>query len=408
MKILQINALFGDKSTGRIVKDIHDNLKNKGYQAFVAYKGRTKQTENEIIIGSGFDWKMHAIYTRLTGMQGLASINATKDFLKQLDDIKPDIIHLHNIHSNFLNYKLLLDYTAKYQIPIVMTLHDCWFFTGKCYHFLDIGCEKWKSECRMCPKKKMDIPTILKDKSSKVFRLRKQLYDINNLFVVGCSQWITNCANESPLFKKATVIQIYNGIDINIFTPNAENLKCELKLGECFVIITMANKWFDLKNKNARTEILKSLGENDRVLVVGCKKEQIKTNKEKQVVTIGYIKDQHYLARLYVTGDVFLNLTFVDTLPTVNMEAASCGTPVITYDSGGSGELVQEGVTGYIIEKQNIKELLDAISKVKKGLIDRENCRIWAANKFDRNKNYQQYLNLYNKIYISQRKGELQ
>lgn len=408
MRVLQINAVYGSKSTGIIVKDIDCILTENEHESFVAFRDSYEKISNGYKIGNPLAWKMHALYTRITGKQSYASAISTIRFLNRIQKCKIDLIHLHNIHSNFLNFPLLLKYAERKKIPIVMTLHDSWFFTGKCYHFLDCDCEKWKIQCTNCPKRFWDIPSIFCDSSRKVFEDKKKWYKSNNVYVVGCSKWITQCAMESPLFKNANILQIYNGIDTKVFGDQVVSLRSELHLEDSFVIVTMANKWFHEKNRYIRNEVMNSLTENDKIIIVGCSENQMtQETKDARQIFLGYIKERNQLARIYSTGNVFLNLTLVDTLPTVNMEAASCGTPVITYDAGGSGELVCDGFTGYVVEPLNVTEIIESIEKIREGKIKRENCRNWAEEHFDKKKNYSEYLNLYQKIYFDKTKSEV-
>lgn len=398
MVIVQFNAVYGHSSTGLIVQDIHDTLRKAGHESFVVCP--EPSVDRSILpIGSVLDHKFHALVSRANGKQGLYSGKQTKKLLSKLDKIAPDVIHLHNIHSNFLNYKYLLQYTEKNRIPLVLTLHDSWFFTGKCFHFYDVGCEKWKIGCGSCPKRYSEIPSILRDSSAEVFALRKELYDNNQLYVVGCSQWITDCARESPLFENASVRCIRNGIDLSLFSPDKQNMRSELGL-ECgdFVIITMANKWFAHANASIREILLQSLAPEDRLLIVGCSQDQIHENKHEKIVMLPFIRDREHLSRIYNSGDLFLNLSLIDTLPTVNMEAAGCGLPVVTYDAGGSGELVKDGETGYVVPALDGRKLREAIMNIKAGMIKSDTCRAWAEDYFDKEKNYHRYLDLYSKI----------
>ena len=399
MKIVQINAVCDIGSTGDIVAGIDAVLKKSGNDSYIAAPAISDDSsEYRIRIGTSGDHKLHAVYTRLTGKQGQASRRATGRLIERLKTISPDIIHLHNIHSNYLNYPLLLRYTAEYQIPIVLTLHDCWFFTGKCNHFIDIGCDRWQTLCADCPKKRQEIPSLFCDSSRSCFLLKKQLYDMNRVYVAGVSEWITDCARRSPLFQKADVTHILNGIDIDTFHPQCGDLRKDLNIGDAFVIVSMANKWYLSQNEAAREAVLRLLGDDDRVVLVGCTEEQLSQPDDKRIVKLGYLKDKKQMAQVYATGDLFLNLTLADTLPTVNMEALACGVPVVTYASGGSGELVQDGESGYCVATGDISRLTDAINQVKSGCILPERCREIAEKLFDKKRNFTKYIQLYSKI----------
>ena len=296
---------------------------------------------------------------------------------------------------------MLFEYAAKNNIPVMMTLHDCWFFTGKCYHFLDNGCDRWLTRCHDCPKRKAEIPSLLMDSSSSIFDKKRSMYASVELHVVGCSRWVADCAGRSPLFEGASFYQIYNGADKDTFSDKGGNLRDELSLGKATVIMTMANKWFDPKNEAARNEVLSYVKEKSaKLMIVGCGNDRLDAYAHDESVTcIGYERDRSRMAALYRTADAFLNLTFVDTLPTVNMESALCGTPVVTYNSGGSGELVLDGLTGYVVEPLDISGLIASLEKIRCGAIDRQTCRSFAESTFDKNANYKKYLELYQKIY---------
>lgn len=393
MKVVQINAVYGEKSTGSIVRDL-DLLIQEKNDSYVVYKEASISAKNGFQLGNIVDWKYHAFRTRIDGKQAYSSYFCTVELIKKLDRICPDIIHLHNIHSNFINLPVLIKYVKRRSITLVLTLHDCWFFTGKCYHFADIGCEKWKIQCEQCPKRKRDIPSLFIDSSSKVFRDRKKLFDYENIYVVGCSNWITYMAEQSPLLAKAEFRTIYNGVNTHIFSPRETE-----KEKDMFTIVTMANKWFENENEKARKNVLDFLGKNGQILIIGCTPEQQRVYaNDRKIKAIGYIKERTDLAALYAQGDIFLNLTHIDTLPTVNMEALSCGTPVVTYDAGGSGELVKEGLTGYIVDIDDVSGLLKALQKIRNGKISRDNCRTYAVENFDKTENFYKYINLYNSI----------
>ena len=397
MKVLQINAVYGAKSTGTIVKDIENMLKGYGHQVHIACMHSDEKNENIFIFDNKTEQKFHALMTRLIGRQGFWSLFETKKLIKKIKQLNPDIIHLHNLHSNFINLPALLKYCAKNKKNVVLTLHDSWFFTGKCYHFQDADCTKWKTMCKKCPKRNMEIPSVLYDSSRVVFRLKKKFFSqIENLHIVGCSNWITENAKLSPIFKDKEFSTIYNGVDTNIFFPknSNENHNSNKK----FRILVMANKWFLPENKIIREQLCKRLDESFEIVVVGCSSNQIKPNSDDKVIKIGYVRERNELADLYRSANVFLNLTFIDTLPTVNMESICCGTPVITYNSGGSPELVTEGKTGYVVNQLDLEGIISSILSVKSGKIDPESCAEIGKKLFDKENNYKKYLELYSRI----------
>lgn len=398
MKTLQINAIYGEKSTGLIVRDIQHMLEQNGIEAYVGYQKSYGSVYNGIQIGDKLDWKLHAAYTRMTGKQGYASVNATKRFLKEIDLLHPEIIHLHNLHSNYINLPLLLEYCAKNNIKTMLTLHDCWFLTGKCFHFFDIECDRYKTGCYNCPKKNLDVPNYLWDRSVAVWNDRKKLFQqIDRLKIVGCSEWIAGIARQSEIFEGKQIISIKNGIDTDIFKKRNSRLKSEMNIENKFVILGMANKWLLNENRNVVDEICQGVPVGSVIVLVGCDESQIEKLKvAKNIIPLGYIKNREKLADVYSIADVFVNLSLIDTLPTVNMESIACGTPVICYENAGGGtELIEHGKTGYIVEKFNAAAILRYINEIKSGSIDAEKCASEGREKYSNKNNYLKYLHAY-------------
>ena len=336
MKVVQINAVYGFGSTGIIVRDIDQMLKQHGENSCVIYQKSELPVDNGFCVGNPVDWKWHAFMARVQGKQGYASILSTKKMLTYLDAQKPDIVHLHNLHSNYVNLNMLLDYLAKNNISTVVTLHDCWFFTGKCFHFITSGCEKWKYKCDNCPQNKADVKSLFFDQSRSVFEDKKKYFQrIAKLTVVGCSEWIKKLSEQSPIFRGKNILRIYNGVDTSVFYYRDEQVfRSKNKLNNQFVILGMANKWLLEENKEIFDRLVKSLEEDETVVIIGCSEEQRKKLSDiKRVLAVRYVKGRNELADIYASSNVFVNLTFEDTLPTVNMESICCGTPVITYDS---------------------------------------------------------------------------
>lgn len=401
MKVLQINATYGSGSTGEIVFGIAQAASKYQIEMYFASAIRPNITVNDhnFVIGNVVDHKLHALRSRIFGMQGTGSYLATKKLLKWIDDIKPDIIHLHNIHNNYINTKLLFEYIISKRIPTVITLHDCWFFTGKCCHFLYDNCSKWVTGCGNCPRQRKEIPSYFFDKSAIEFNKKCKLIGKNPyVHVVGCSRWITSCASKS-LLKNRIEGTIYNGVDLNIFKPLKNKVRTTLQLDNRFVIMGMANKWLADENRETYEYITLHMKKDMVLLLIGCNQKQNQNNKMSNVIMKGFVKDRHELAEYYSAADVFVNVTKVDSLPTVNIEALACGTPVITYDSGGSAEVVDED-TGKSIFYGNYKKLYQEIMMIKnngKKLYSKK-CRRRAEILFDKNTRFKEYVNLYWKI----------
>lgn len=391
-KILQINANYGFGSTGLIIKDIDALISQQSdLESIVAYQRINAHLDNGIVIGSNIDWKLHALLSRIFGKQGLYSSLPTRKFIGLLKHIKPDIVHLHNLHSNYININILLKYLAKNDIPTVVTMHDCWWFTGKCFHYIDVGCNRFTTGCGKCPKLKAPPASLFFDCTKSVYSIKKSaLLAIPRLTVVGCSDWICGEAQKSFLREK-NIVKLYNGVDTSIFKPAEE------PHNECFTVMGMANKWLTDRERGLIDAILD--GTDCQIMIVGCTDTQQKelSNYGPRVKSIGFIKNREDLAMLYNQADVFINVTHADTLPTVNMEAICCGTPVITYNSTGSPELVNQN-TGYVVDEGDWQGIIELINKRK--FPDRMFCAWEGKRIFDKNTCYDRYIDLYRLILI--------
>jgi glycosyltransferase involved in cell wall biosynthesis len=392
MRVVQINANADFGSTGLVVQGIHECLKNNGYESLIVYQRAKTPPENGYKVGSAIDWKCHALRTRLFGHYGFYSKRPTRRLLKYLDEVKPDIVHFHNLHSNFINIKLLCEYLADHDIPTIITLHDCWFFTGKCTHYAAVKCDKWQSTCGNCPQNKNEQASLFIDCTQKVLKDRTDhLNKIQNLTLVGCSKWITNEAKKS-LIKNANFEVAYNGVDTSIFTPHNSDFKEKYNLNKSFTILGFANKWCLDINKSVTKEIIEQNSDAD-IILVGCTDEQeAMFSSYENVTCIGYVNDRQKMADIYASSDVFVNLTHADTLPTVNMESICCGTPVITYNCCGSPELVDKD-SGFIVEEDDVESLLLRIQQINEQPLV-FNVKEKQA-KFDKNICYKKYLDIY-------------
>ena len=271
------------------------------------------------------------------GKTGFASKHATKKLLKFLDKINPDIVHLHNIHGYYLNIELLFNYLKEKQIRVIWTLHDCWSFTGQCAFFDYVGCDKWQTECKNCPMLS-EYPKSFVDSSKWNYQKKKELFTGLNITLVTPSKWLASLVKNSYL-KVYDVKVINNGIDLNVFKPTPSNFREKYCLKDKKMILGVAGVWDRRKGLNDFIELSKLLDDNYVIVLVGLNDKQLDLLPH-NIIGIKRTENQQELAGLYTTADVFFNPTYEDNYPTVNLESLACGTPVITYDTGGSPEFV--------------------------------------------------------------------
>ena len=341
MKVLMINSVCGIRSTGRICTDIAEELEKQGHDVKIAYGRETvpeKYQKYAVRIGTDLDVKLHGIKTRLFDRHGFGSKRATKKFIKWVEEYDPDVIHLHNLHGYYINIKILFDYLKKANKKVVWTLHDCWAITGHCTHFSLASCEKWKTACNCCPNKKEYPKSKLFDNSKKNYICKKSLFTgIKNMVVVTPSEWLKDLVKQSFL-ADYEVKCIHNGIDLDIFRPTESDFKKCNALEDKKVVLSVSSVWNERKGFYDVIKLAELLPDY-RVVIVGVDEAQ-KSELPCNIIGITRTNNVVELAEIYSAADVFVNLTYEDNYPTVNLEALACGTPVITYKTGGSVESV--------------------------------------------------------------------
>ena len=389
--LLQINVTANWGSTGKIAESIGISAINQGWDSYLAYGRYSNPSQSKLIhIGSSIETYWHYGVQRIMDNEGLCSTQATKKFVREIQRIKPDVVQLHNIHDHYLNYRVLFEYLNQTNIKVVWTFHDCWAFTGHCFHFVTKGCEKWKMGCLDCPLRN-EYPKTLFDNSSRNYEWKRKLFTAKpNLTIVPCSEWMEGFVKES-FFKDKKIITIHNGVDIETFVPIST-----LQRNDKFRIIAVSSVWTKSKGLYDIYKLREMLPVEIEIMIVGLSEKQLKTLPN-GIDGIQRTQNVQELVQLYNEADVLINPTYADTFPTVNLEALACGTPVITYQTGGSPEAIDEK-TGFVIPQGDVNGLFKAILKVQNGKINREDCRKRAVSLYDKNSCFSQYIDLYNSL----------
>lgn len=394
--LLQINVLANQGSTGKIAEQLGEMVMNEGWRSVIAYgRGNPKSRSELIKIGNDFDIKLHALETRLFDNHGLSSRRSTIALIDKIKKIKPDIIHLHNLHGYYINYKILFKFLHDYNCPVVWTLHDCWTFTGHCSHFENIGCDKWKTGCYDCPSKRGYPNAYLFDRSKRNYSDKQKAFNsiIDNLHIVAVSDWLADLVRESFL-SKAKVHVIKNGVDLGIFKPSGNFIK---QKRERFRILGVSNIW-SMNSKLGEVYKLRTMLPHNEyeIVLIGLTPEQVK-KLPVGIKGITRTANQFELAKEYEDADVLINPTFGDTFPTINLESLACGTPVITYRTGGSPEAVDEK-TGIVVERGNVQNMAEAIRHMYEHPLLAEDCYNRAHTLFEKDKCFAKYIDLYNEL----------
>lgn len=395
MKVAQINSVCGIRSTGRICTDLAEVLKDQGYECKIAY-GREnvpqKYQQYSIRMGNAFSIKIDALKTRLFDNAGFNSNRTTKKLIEWLIEYNPDIIHLHNLHGYYINLKILFEYLKICGKKIVWTLHDCWSFTGHCSNFTFAKCEQWRTHCLSCSQTKEYPKSLFRNNAKNNYQNKKELFTaIPNMTIVTPSHWLASLVRES--FLKDYPIQIIpNGIDLSVFKPTDSDLREKFDLQNKKIILGVASAWGKRKGFDDFIRLAQLLKEEYQVVMVGVTAKQ-KKKLPSNIIAIERTNSVVELAQWYTLADVFFNPTYEDNFPTTNIEAIACGTPIITYPTGGSPEPVIE-TNGLVTKDFKVEELMKVLPEIFK--LDRRKIRETAL-KYDKMKQYQKYIRIYEK-----------
>lgn len=398
MKVLEINSVnYG--STGNIMFCLSDLVQERGGDCLCAtgFTWHKSKRQDHMLIGNILTKTFHMYGAKAFGNHGLYTVAATKRFIKVIKTFSPDVIHLHNLHGWYLNIPMLFAFLRDSKIPVVWTLHDCWSFTGGCAQFQFCGCQRWKTGCGNCTQLSRYPIASRCDRTAQMWHLKRAWFQkLEHMTIVAPSQWLAALV-ETSFLQEYPLQVICNGIDLDVFRPTPGNFKEKYNCGDKYVILGVALDWSERKGLDVFCALAEHLDTEKYQLVLVGTNERIERSLPQSILSIRCSYDQRELAEIYTAADVFVNPTREDTYPTVNMEALACGTPVVTFCAGGSPEIVDDSC-GAVVEIDNLEKLQQAISRIcKEKTLLTENC-LKKAEKFDKNKRFQEYLDLYERI----------
>ncbi len=387
MKVVQINSVCGIGSTGGITIQLSRAMTENGIENYILYTYNKYDYPLGIRYSNKLIIKLNAGFSRVYGNYGFNSKSPTKRLIKCLDKIKPDIVHIHNIHSHDLHLEMLFKYLKKTGVRVIFTLHDCWLFAGYCVHFDNIGCDKWQEQCKNCPQR--NAYSWFFDKSQKLYNRKKELFTaLNDVTIVSPSRWLAEITKKSFL-GKFPVKTIYNGIDLDVFKPSESDFRKKHGLQDKKIVLGIP------KGKlNGFIKLSEILDDEYRLVLVGLKHKELQKLPE-NVIGLGY-QTHSELAKIFTVSDVYVNTTLEDTFPTVNLEALACGTPVVTFNIGGSPEAIDEA-TGIAVEKGNVGAVYEAIKEICNGPDRSVACIERAQRLYNKHDRFKEYIDLYNR-----------
>lgn len=398
MVVVQINFSCTWGSTGKICDSVSKLLSEKGIENYIfyTYGGNPQKCDHYIRYGNLFYEKMQGIKSRVLGNYGFNSFFATRYLLKKLDKIQPDIVHVHNIHGHDCHFGQLFRYLKEKNIKVFYTFHDCWAFTGYCPHFTMAKCENWLNGCGNCVLRRRY--SWFFDKSADVFARKQAALQGLDLTIITPSVWLSDLVKRSFL-NQYPVKVIHNGIDLSVFQPLESNFRETKGLQNKKLVLGVSMGWSKEKGVDVFIQLASRLPKDYQIVLIGTDDN---TNKilPKNIVSIQQTRNPRELAEIYASADVFANPTREENYPTVNMESLACGTPVVTFRTGGSPEMLDE-TCGSVVECDNIEAFEKEIIRIcTEKPYTKEAC-IRKAKEFDKNERFKEYLALYERAYVT-------
>lgn len=401
MIILQINQTYKLGSTGKIMSDLNDVIIANGHESYMvcAYSA-VKDIPNLYVmehLNHELAVRKNLFISRVTGTMGYRQSFTTKKMIEWIKEKKPDVVHLHNIHGDWLNIHVLFEYLKESNVKVVWTLHDCWSFTGRCSHFEQANCSKWVDGCFKCTNNKIYPISYFFDWTKQMWKDKKELFTgLKNLIIVTPSQWLANYVKKSYLSDYAVKV-IHNGIDMNIFCPQETQSEY---LNNCVgkkIILGCASSWTERKGLLDFYKLNEMIDHKKyQIVLVGLNSRQL-SEIPSDIIAIGRTNNAKELAELYSCADVFVNPTYQDNFPTTNLEAVSCGTLAVTYNTGGSPESIIS--SEYVVDQGDIESLWRVIKQVCEdkpySSLELQN---YGKEHFDKKDAFLGYIELYEKI----------
>lgn len=393
--LVQINCARTG-STGKIMRSLSALAQEAGFESHMICAGSFKKADGPPEmhpLSHLAEQKLQRKLNKFTGMYGHGFPLATRQLIKMLEELRPDVVQLHNLHHQFFDIGTLFVYLKEKNIPTFWTLHDCWAWTGHCAHYMANGCEGWKTGCPSC-RFLTKYPAIYRDTACTLLKEKQQWYgDMPNLTMIAPSEWLLR-EKEQSFLKGIPATVIRNGIDLNIFQPRKSDFRKRHELDGQFIVLGVSSEWTREKGLDTFAGLSQILPESMKIVLVGGKESQVKALPQ-SILWIPRTESQEQLAEIYTAADVFVNPTLEDNFPTVNLEALACGTPVVTFQTGGSPESLDESC-GIVLSQKNEAAILRAVETIRtsNGRFTSENC-VQRASLFDGRKCMDRYIELY-------------
>ena len=399
MRIFQLNTVCGIKSTGRIAVEIGRLVEKDGGQCMIGCGANDVPPEAEHMAYKTLSVphrRLYSLITKLFDADTRFNASGTRKLIREIERFAPNVIHLHNIHGGYLHAGVLFRYLQKKNIPVVWTLHDCWPFTGHCAYFDYSGCEKWKTRCHHCPQQRSYPVCIGLDNSKGNHARKRRLFtSLDNLTMVTPCEWMKEPLGQSYM-GKYPVRTIYNGVDLSSFRPVESNIRRRYGLEDGRLVLAVASDWDERKGLRYLVEAAAKLGKDYHFVIIGLSSAQVAELPE-GMTGIEHTANVQELVEWYSAADCLANPSMEDNMPMVNLEALACGTPVVTFRTGGCPEAVDEG-TGIVVDKADVDGLCDTIRRMTPKTEACKAACLKRSERFSAASTFENYLALYREL----------
>ena len=363
MRVLIVNTAERTGGAAIAANRLLHALNHNGVEARMLVRDR--KTDASEVVNIPPSWRLKAKFLWERGIIWLANglskkgifqvdiANTGTDITRMPEFQQADVIHLHWVNQGFLSLGNLERILASGK-PVVVTLHDQWYFTGICHYSSD--CEKYRTQCQHCPMLKgqrMDL-------AQRVFDRKQAMYEGRNLTFVGCSRWMADMARQSRLTQGHTVTNIPNAIDADVFKPMdkaAARQRHHLPADKKLILFGAQRITDERKGFRFLTEACEhiamhhpTLPKQLGVVVLGGDAQSVKEALPLPVYTVNYLSNEKEIAKLYNAADLFVTPSLQDNLPNTIVEAMACGTPCVGFNVGGIPEMIHHQQDGYVAD----------------------------------------------------------
>ena len=398
MKVLQMNCVYGNGSTGKIVYAIHRYLQKQGIDSYVIYGMGDKVAENNVFrTTNNFVRKLQSLQSRVTGYPYGGAQLGTRNALWYIEKVRPDIVHIHCINGYMVNIYRILEYLKEHKIPTVITNHAEFMYTGGCTHVVD--CKKWLTGCGNCKKICKEHPiSYFFDRTAKEWKLMQQAYSgFEKLYICNVSDWVRNHARKSPFFRDYPVETVFNGLNTETFS-----FKYDYKLAKQYnpnnqkLVIHVTPAFFSpIKGGNHVIEMAKRMPKV-KFLIAGSTKND--TDIPDNIIFVGRVDDQAVLAKFYSIADLCLLTSLRETFSMVTAESLCCGTPVVGFKAGGPESIALPDYSSFVEQGDD-----DALERELRNMLefhyDKKTISLTAHSTYNDMKMCKEYLRIYKYIH---------